>query len=295
MQISTATILHARTCNVDFRANLLAVPEDFSQEDIQLARKQIVSSTRYFELVGTSGRRLVFGNKTHVISGISIRIGDLYRLCGQEPQYEFVDGKRINYAFIGLVFPKCDLQAAVDIPYSTFLAEFEKYMLLRWEDANDSAALMHTKTDYCTRELPVSQKVSTLLQASDRTIPQVIDSKADSAESIAAQATLLAAQQDHFAFCSDIPTANCVRESNFNAVTSTNAASILASMQKSNTKVTTGDSASIPTQKNSPKQLCMEATQEKKKDQSIKSRTTVPFLVVAGIILLALVVWILAK
>lgn len=232
MTISAAPIIHARTKDVDFRANLLVVPDDFSQQDVQWARKYIADSTRYFELAGNEGRRVVFSNDSFVVSGVSIRISDLYRLCGKQPQYDKVDGNRTNYAFIGFVFPRNQIQNPFDISLCVYLDMFEKYMALRWSDSNSPEALMHTRAAYEDISLHEATRVSNVLQISARSHPQVVDSKADTLESITAQAAILAAQQPHFAFCSDIPMANCVLESSFTNVTSTNANSITNSITK---------------------------------------------------------------
>lgn len=232
MTISAAPIIHARTKDVDFRANLLVVPDDFSQQDVQWARKYIADSTRYFELAGNDGRRVVFSNDSFVVSGISIRIGDLYRMCGKQPQYDKVDGNRTNYAFIGLVFRRNQIKNPFDISHCEYLDIFEKYMDLRWSDSNSPEALLHTKAAYEDITLPKAAQISNVLPMSAGAHPQVVDIKADTLESITAQATMLAAQQPHFAFCSDIPMANCVLEGNFTVVTSPNAKSINESLNK---------------------------------------------------------------
>lgn len=295
MQISTAAILHARTRNVDFRANLLAVPEDFSLEDVGYAKKKIVGSTRYFELAGQNGRRLVFSCGDHIISGISIRIGDLYRLCGKQPQYEFVDGNRDNYAFIGLVFPKNAVHTAVDIPYGAFLAEYEKYMLLRWEDAAEPAAYIPAKTQYCLRELPAAEKISTLLQQASGTAPQVMDSSADSVESFAAQAMLLAARQAPFSFCSDIPMANSLKEGGFTAATASNAAGILASLQKSSIPASPHISLDNTPRKNTSPPHHWDTPEDRRQKDTAKTAVSVPLLAVLGIMLTVLAVWLIMK
>lgn len=232
MQLPTAPIIHARTKDVDFRANLLVVPHDFTPQDVQWARKYIVDSTRYFEMAGSDGRRVVFSNASFVVSGVSIRISDLYRLCGKQPQYDKVDGNRTNYAFIGFVFPRNQIQNPFDISHCVYLDTFEKYMALRWSDSNSPEALMHTRAAYEGISLHEATRVSNVLQISARSHPQVVDSRADTLESFAAQATILAAQQPHFAFCSDISMANCVLESSFTNVTSSNANSINNSIAK---------------------------------------------------------------
>ena len=74
-------------------------------------------------LSGKYGRRLIFCNATVLVTGISIRIKDLYSACGKIARYETVDGNRENYAFIGLVIPKEQIAEAFDVPYTAFSAK----------------------------------------------------------------------------------------------------------------------------------------------------------------------------
>ena len=232
--ISAAPIIHARTKNVDFRSNLLVVPSHFDSSDVQWVRKYITDSTRYFELANEYGRKVVCSNKNYIITGLSIRIMDLYRLCKKEPQYDRVDGNRVNYAFIGFALDKHTVTEPIDIPYSAYLEQYEKYMDLRWYDSiNDSASLLHTKVDYCDLDFPHASNVSNVLNVSEGSHPVAIDSSLVSLEAISAEAIMLAAKCNSFAFCSDLPNATSVVDSQFRIVTSVNAKNINDSIYRS--------------------------------------------------------------
>lgn len=256
MIISAAPIIHARTKNVDFRSNLLVVPTSFDSFDIQWVRKYITDSTRYFELVNELGRKVVCSNEKHIIVGLSIRIMDLYRLCNREPQYDRVDGNRVNYAFIGFALEKDTVTEPVDISYSNYLEQYEKYMDLRWNDSiNSSASLLHTKVDFCGFDFPRAENISNVLNNPEKSIPIAINSDIASIEAISAEAIILAASCDNFAFCSDLPNATSVVDSKFNIVTSTNAKSINDSINRSqkssNTSKVSGSSPASSNQKTS--------------------------------------------
>lgn len=235
MRVRFSTIIHARTKDVDFRSKLLVVPENFREEEIQWARRYIVDSTRYFELMNEDGRRVVFCNDKYMIHGISIRIGDLYRKCNREPKYSYVDGNRTNYAFIGLVMLKKDLTSAIEIPYSAFLEEYEKYMELRWNDPHHSSkSLENTKAVYLEREVFEAERAERIDEA-------VILSKEDkvvlpedpaSLNAVIAKVQRLMKEKKNLAFCSNMPNAASIIQSDFSIVTSLKADSIRASMQK---------------------------------------------------------------
>ena len=232
MNLSAAPIIHARTSEVDFRSDLLVIPANFQPQDVQWARKYILGSTRYFELAGKTGRNVIFSRKDVIVSGLSIRIRDLYQLCGKEPKYHLVDRNRTNYAFIGFVIPTECVTESFDVPYSLYLDVFETYMDLRWNDSvNHPDSFVSTKAPYAPIDFPKAACVSAAIGQSGLR-PWALDADADTLESICAQATMIALQNPGFGFCSDIPMANCVLESSFTVVTSKNARSINETIQK---------------------------------------------------------------
>ena len=302
MIVSAAPLIHARTKNVDFRSNLLVVPSSFDSIDVQWVRKYITDSTRYFELANEYGRKVVCSNNNYIITGLSIRIGDLYRLCNKEPQYDRVDGNRVNYAFIGFALEKHTVTEPIDIPYSAYLEQFEKYMGLRWNDSiNESASLLHTRVEYCNLDFPRAANVSNILNIAPKSHPVAIDSSLASIEAISAEAIMLAAKCDNFAFCSDLPNATSVVDSQFGIVTSANAKSINDSINRSqkstnSSNITVASTASI---NKSPARSTYDLLQDltvSSREKTIKKKTNkLPWAIIITIIVVSLIALLLLK
>ncbi|MDE5696718.1 MAG: hypothetical protein K2I96_04780 [Lachnospiraceae bacterium] len=234
MKAFVAPIIHARTKDVDFRSGLLTIPENFKDSDVQWARKYILDSTRYFELAGEDGRWTAFCNKDVVVTGVSIYIENLYKKCNRRPCYAQVDGRRKNYAFIGFVIQKSDITEAFDVPYSMLLEQYEKYMELRWDDSIDdtSNSLLATRAKYQSVYFPTAEGVSNVLRLYDQQKKTVLDLGVDSLESILARLMLIMKDECNLSFCSDMPNATSVIESQFQIVTSRNAHGIISTIQK---------------------------------------------------------------
>lgn len=240
-----APIIHARTKNNDFPSQLLVVPNNFSPNDILWARKYITQSTRYFELAGREGRRLIFCNHSMLVSGISIRIGDLYYLCGKEPHFDKVDGNRVNYAFIGLVIPKTEITKAFDIPYSAFLDQYEKYMGLLWETPYNENGISATKSEYTHIEFPDAKSICDIPNLKQDNAKCILDTNYATLDSVCAKVTHIMKNKSKCGFCSDIPNANSVIESDFTIVTSANAQSIIDAIEREEKKKATQSTESI--------------------------------------------------
>lgn len=232
-----APIIHARTKYNDFPSGLLVIPDDFTPRDTQWARTYITQSTRYLELMGTAGRRVVFSNADVVVSGLSIRIKDLYHLCGKSPQYGKVDGTRVNYAFIGLVIPKNQITTAFDIPYSVFLEQYETYMQMLWEMPPRENGITTTKVPYSQFQLPQAQAVCEIPRLEDEKMRIVLDANDFPLESICAKVALMA-QEGALGFCSDVPNATSVTASNFSIVTAKHPQQIIAALEREAAKAT---------------------------------------------------------
>lgn len=232
MKLKVAPIIHARTREVDFRSELLVVPEDFNRQATRWAHMYITDSTFSFELSGSDGRRVVFCNGQFIVNGLSIYIGDLYRLCGKPAKYDTVNGTRANYGFIGFVLHKKDLQEPFDIPYSAFLEVYETYMALRWEDSvdNKQSSLQHTTVPYMMREFPKAAEVFSITEKKPKT---VLSERAASRESMVAGILLQMRMREELAYCSDIPGAKLARESGFHIVSAMNADAIQAAIAES--------------------------------------------------------------
>ena len=232
-----APIIHARTKYYDFPSGLLVIPDNFTSQDAQWARSYITQSTRYMEMMGTAGRRVVFSNASVVVSGLSIRIEDLYNLCGKSPQYSRVDGNRVNYAFIGLVIPKSQITTTFDIPYSVFLEQYETYMQILWEMPPSESSITTTKVVYSQFRLPQAQASCELPRLENEKMRIVLDTNDFPLESICAQVALMA-QEGTLGFCSDVPNATSVTDSNFSIVTSKYPQQIIAALEREAAKST---------------------------------------------------------
>lgn len=221
MQLPTAPIIHARTRDVDFRANLLVAPDWFSPSDTAWCRTYITESTRYFEMVGQRGRRVLFCNEKTVVIGLSIFIQSLYGLCGKEPKYHLVDGNRTNYAFIGFAFPRTAITQPFAIPPSMFLEQFEKYMDLRWQDSGtEKESLVATKAPPMTMDFPVTTSVSSVLKYPLTHEKQVFHSDTVASDKVIAEILSKLRHGWNPAFCSDLPNSTSFLDSHFNIATS---------------------------------------------------------------------------
>lgn len=236
MQISTAPIIHARTRDVDFRANFLVAPTPFSASDILWCRNYITESTRYFETVRKDGRRVFFCNDDFVIIGISITIQNLFDLCQVPPKYHLVDGNRTNYGFIGFAFPRSEVKFPFEIPYSMFLAQYQKYMDLRWNDSgNSNDSLLATKVPFVQMNFPEAKSISTLLNKVSLDSKVTFNIADATQDEIIAEILSKLTPGFYPAFCSDLPNATSFIDSHFNLGTSSQYAiinkQILASIE----------------------------------------------------------------
>lgn len=233
MKLSAAPVIHARTHNNDFPSSLLVVPEDFSSETAAWARGYIVASTGWLELT-TGGRRVVFCDKEHIVSGLSIRISDLCQLCGTgSSPYANVNVTRTNYAFIGLAFSKAEAaEKCFDLPPSLFLNLYEQYMALRWDEPFIENGLTALKVPYTEFEVPRQAETCELplVQPSDPRL--VIDAAVADENVLAAAVTTQMQMMNEYSFCTNLPNTKSVTESRFRVVTSPHAQAIVESLQR---------------------------------------------------------------
>lgn len=248
MKILAAPIIHARTRDVDFRAGLLVKPEDFSDERTRWARKYILDSTRFFELAGPEGRWAAFCDQKVAVAGVSIRIGQLYRLCGKEPKYDKVNGNRANYAFIGIVVPKSEIGEAFQITYPMLLDIYEKYMALRWEDGIGGSSLEAIRAGYEPMEVPEAEEVCQV-QFSDLSQRQICDFSIGTAQSVVSRMLLEMKNHEELSFCWDMPNERSIRDSGFTVVTSRAARSDSAGGEKERAATVRPDTACAKAEK----------------------------------------------
>lgn len=241
-----APIIHARTKNNDFPSGLLVVPSDFTSADVSWARKYITQSTRYFEVVGNQGRRVIFSNQNVVVTGLSIRILDLYILCGKQPQYDKVDGNRTNFAFIGLVIPKNEISAPFDVPYTVFLEQYETYMQKLWDHPYEEIGMTAVKAAYTDVTCPPAADVCDIPNITDKKTRCVLDNSYAPMDSICAKVTMLAKESKSLGFCSNIPNASSVIESDFSILTADNAQNIIDALEREEKKKAKQRDLTIP-------------------------------------------------
>lgn len=228
MKLKVSPVIHGRTKNNDFPGSLLVAPSDFDNNDILWARERITDSTRFFDLVSNEGRRLVFSNSKVIVSGISIKIADLYKLCNKEPQYATVEQRRTNYAFIGFAIPKSEITSVFDVPYTLFLELYEKWMKELWETPFQENGMSCAKAEYVQNDFHEVSDVCDNIKSNNNGKPIIVDSSVAPVECIAAKAMEFAIQSNEFAFCSNLTIKSAVADSCFNMVTSSKAASIAA-------------------------------------------------------------------
>ncbi len=227
-----APIIHARTKNNDFPSGLLVIPADFSPQDVSWARKYILDSTRYFELAGSAGRRVAFCSEDVIVTGISINIGDLYRSCGREPKYDYVDGNRVNYGFIGVAFHKSEVDGPVIVSDEELLRLYERYMETLWDEEFHSEGMTDVKGAYESCESLKEVSLCELPVIGNGDPKLVIEDKFAPLESLMATVIHQMLSLPRYAFCSNMPNATSVLDSSFEVVTSTNAQGIIAVMEK---------------------------------------------------------------
>ena len=227
-----APIIHARTKYNDFPYGLLVTPEGFRPQDAKWARTYITQSTRFMELSSNRGRRVVFCNDSFVVTGLSIRIADLYALCGKTPKYDKIGPDRSNFAFIGLVIPKNEVGTAFDVPYSVFLEQYEAYMRLLWEIPYSETGLTAVSAPYTALCLPEAAAVCELPALENENMRIVLDTDYAPLDAICAKITQMAAGMPELGFCSDVPNAVSVISSQFSVVTAKNAQQIIAALER---------------------------------------------------------------
>jgi hypothetical protein len=246
MMTQYAPLIHVRTKFVDFRSGFLVQPENFTEEDVNWAKRLVLDSTRYFELCSEKGRRVVFSNGRLVVSGLTILIEELFKLCGKKPEYHRVDEsqKRLAYGFIGVVLPAFSVKDPFDIPYDVFLETYLRYVVPRWEENLSEAAHEVTRAKYLTRELPKAAVVAELEYLHNKIQNKIVlNENIAEREGIAAYVLHKALQGDRITFCSDITLPKAIEESAFDIVTCKNADKVFFNMEQ-DTGLSKGDKTS---------------------------------------------------
>lgn len=231
MKIKFAPLIHARTKYVDFRSNFLITPCDFTEKDIRHAHSLVLDSTRFFELAGNTGRRVVFGNGKFVITGITIIFKELFNLCNTTPEFCKVDREegRLAYGFVGMALPISATQAVFDVPVENFSNIYRNGVAQRWEETTSSDGVFETiESAYSEVEVPAASQIADLdpLYMHTSNI-LILEDDIKEREKIAAYALSRALRGEVIAFCSDIKMPKAIAESGFNIVTCKNANSIM--------------------------------------------------------------------
>lgn len=210
--LNAAPVIHARLKNNDFPSGLLVAPEDFTQEDIRFCRKKITASTGYFEMAGEDGRRVFFCNERYAVIGASITIRRLFEKCGKKPDYVYVDGRRINYGFMGLVIPKSELGAhiAIDFPYQQILNAYEYYMDKLWDITTNFTSA--ERAPYRRLSFEESHMNISSIPGFERGKAAVIDENEISADELTACLMNQTRHLGEFSFCSGAPNVSFVQK-----------------------------------------------------------------------------------
>lgn len=231
MKLNYAPVIHARTKYVDFRKGLLVLPSDFSDTDAGYVHSLVLDSTRFFELAGTSGRRIVFGNGKFIVSGISIVFQELFKLCNKEPEFNRVDHEngRLAYGFVGIVISVSGKHTLFDIPNEVFLDIYSKHIQTRWEETTETKDVFDSKrVAYEEINLPGAVSIADLdTQFLNRRGKLLLEDIPEDRDATVAYVLSKALRGERIAFCSDITMPKLIAESGFDIVTCKNASSIL--------------------------------------------------------------------
>ena len=231
MKIKYAPLLHARTKNVDFHSGFLVLPAGFSEADARYAHSLVLDSTRFLELAGPDGRRVVFGNGNFVVTGITIIIEDLFKKCGLEPEYHKVDHKdgRLAYGFIGIAMPVSKEMPPFDVPYETFLNIYRKHIKARWEETLDSEGVHDPlKIQFEEAEVPAAVSIPNYdAQFAYRSGKLLLEDTIETRDGIAAYVLSKALRKEQIALCTDITLPKAIAENGFDIITCKNASAIL--------------------------------------------------------------------
>lgn len=150
-----APIIHSRTKYIDFRDRLLAVPNDYNEDDINWAQKYILSSTQDIDYQDNHIKSIIFNGQKHLIIGITTKINYLVSTCNTSQDFAIKDEKsRSVYAFIGFSIKHTTLDNLANLPpfeiqNAIYLESYNKIMATRWDETHSSpGATDPTFTEY---------------------------------------------------------------------------------------------------------------------------------------------------
>lgn len=131
-------IIHARTKNMDYPANFMVRPKDFTKADIAWTSKRILTATTNVEFMENE-RWIILKNKQRCIAGAVILIKDLYEKSStnktEADKKYFKDGRgRTTLAFIGLSIIGEKFDSVIDIDYDCLWKIYKNYIADIWEE-----------------------------------------------------------------------------------------------------------------------------------------------------------------
>jgi len=152
MKIYLAPIIHGRTLEIDFRENLIAIPDDFDQGKVDWAKDYILNSTDKIETLRNNIRHILFSDKTHIVVGVSAYLTTLINSSAAFDKLPVKDSHgRQMYVFIGFAM-KRDLLKNInlfEIPLDRYINTYQEYVLPRWnEHINEKNANNPTSMNY---------------------------------------------------------------------------------------------------------------------------------------------------
>jgi len=158
-----APLVHSRTYEVDFRSNLIAVPNDFTDSEIEWVRKHILVSFRFatYEQLRDQPRWMAFKSRRHCVVGVTCMAAEV---SADKKMHRDIEGRPL-YVFLGGVsrnprapLPPMDLEL--------FKPLFELLRERFWEKSHDRDKDRICQFDYNEkwplRSLPAGQKLVTL-------------------------------------------------------------------------------------------------------------------------------------
>lgn len=129
-----APIIHSRTYNCDFNAQLAVRPSDYGNDDVKAIREYILAATSGIDFIN-GVRRVVFRHNEDVIAGM---VGFLDELRGNDDSDEALCfardvRQRKTFAFIGIVIRDMEKHPLPYISKNLLWKIFKDNMLEKWK------------------------------------------------------------------------------------------------------------------------------------------------------------------
>lgn len=220
LNIEAAPIIHARLKDLDFPPKLLVAPEDFTSEDISVARSYITANTYQFEMSAEKERKLFALNDKFLIIGLSTTMEKLYRYDGRETQYNKVDRGRVNFGFVGAVIRKKDISQIQPFrfPYTLLIKYYEECMGKYWTYTKQITEPFRSQY----QEQQLEESLSDINISKDRTYGKtiVLDENEFSSDQIIVCFLDNIKKINRCVYCSDVHSISMLKNGNFDVISS---------------------------------------------------------------------------